>query len=135
MGVVDTLILKKFGRSLGCGIVEYKTRDMALDAISQLTGSTLQGRKIRCREDRARSKEDAGSSDEDGDDRVVCETKVFVNNLSWTTTEEELITFFCAVGHVVNVELKKTRNGRSRGSAIVEFSEPSHATAAINNLN
>jgi RNA recognition motif-containing protein len=38
--------------SLGCGVVEYATPDLAAMAVSQMNDTELDGRMIKCREDR-----------------------------------------------------------------------------------
>lgn len=59
-------------------------------------------------------------------------TKVFVGNLSFSTTKEELTTLLTEAGRVVNVHLPTDREtGRPRGFAFVEFSQPGEAADAI----
>jgi RNA recognition motif-containing protein len=59
-------------------------------------------------------------------------TKVFVGNLSFSTTKEELTTLLNEAGRVVNVHLPTDREtGRPRGFAFVEFSQPGEAADAI----
>lgn len=59
-------------------------------------------------------------------------TKVFVGNLSFSTTKEELTTLLAEAGRVVNVHLPTDREtGRPRGFAFVEFSQPGEAADAI----
>lgn len=52
--VVNAVILRRerSHRSLGCGVVEYKTRAMALHAVATMNDTSLDGRMIHCREDR-----------------------------------------------------------------------------------
>jgi RNA recognition motif-containing protein len=54
--------------SLGCGVVEFASRDMALHACQVLNLTELKGRPIRCREDRHPDTDDRyrGDNDEDG---------------------------------------------------------------------
>ena len=59
-------------------------------------------------------------------------TKVFVGNLNFSTTKEELTALLGEAGRVVNVHLPTDReSGRPRGFAFVEFSQPSEASEAI----
>ena len=50
--------------SMGCGVVEFATREMAMDAVTTLNETELKGRMIRCREDRIPDEEDIEESPE-----------------------------------------------------------------------
>ena len=63
-------------------------------------------------------------------------TKLFVGNLSFNTTENDLHEAFAAHGTVVEANLMMDRmTGRSRGFAFVTFSTPEEAQKAIEALN
>jgi RNA recognition motif-containing protein len=63
-------------------------------------------------------------------------TNIYVGNLPWSTTEDELRDTFAAYGSVSSVAIIKDRNtGRSRGFGFVEMDSPEEAQAAINGLN
>jgi cold-inducible RNA-binding protein len=63
-------------------------------------------------------------------------TKLFVGNLSFNTTENDLQDAFAAHGTVVEANLMMDRaSGRPRGFAFVTMSTPEEAQAAINALN
>ena len=60
------------------------------------------------------------------------EAKLFVGNLSYSTTEEDLKTLFAQAGAVKSVALIKDREtGRSKGFAFVEFNTQADAEKAI----
>lgn len=62
--------------------------------------------------------------------------KLFVGNLSFQTTENDLQDAFGAHGHVVEVNLMTDRStGRSRGFAFVTMSTDAEAQAAIEALH
>jgi len=62
--------------------------------------------------------------------------KVFVGNLAFTTTENELQDLFAAHGLVVEANLMMDRvSGHPRGFGFVTMSTPEEAEAAINALN
>jgi RNA recognition motif-containing protein len=64
------------------------------------------------------------------------ETKLFVGNLSFQTSEEELRELFSQAGTVTSVNLIKDRDtGRSKGFAFVEMSSQSEAEQAIKMFN
>jgi len=63
-------------------------------------------------------------------------TKLFVGNLSFNTTENELQEAFAAHGTVVEANLMMDRmSGRSRGFAFVTMSTPEEAQKAIQAMN
>lgn len=62
--------------------------------------------------------------------------KLYVGNLSYRTTEEDLRTLFSGVGTVTSVALIKDRDtGQSKGFAFIEMSAQSEAEEAIKTLN
>ncbi len=63
-------------------------------------------------------------------------TNIFVGNLSFDTTKEELQAAFANFGTVEKVDIVRDRDsGQPRGFAFVEMSERSAAEAAISRLN
>lgn len=158
--VLKAVVLRiKNRRSLGCGIVEYESREIALHALKEMNDTKLGDRKIHCREDR-----DSADVDEDGQlppindeslsssaainatpaptsserqllqNKVLDEKRVFCSNLSWDTSPEELAEHLSSVGEVVDVEILR-RNGRSLGCGFVEFSETESVALAISQLH
>jgi RNA recognition motif-containing protein len=64
------------------------------------------------------------------------ETKLYVGNLSYSTTEEDLQNLFSQAGTVTSVTLIKDRDsGRSKGFAFVEMSNQTEVEKAIQMLN
>ena len=64
------------------------------------------------------------------------ETKLYVGNLSYDTTEEGLRTMFAKAGTVVSVDVIKDRySGRMKGFAFVTMSSGEEAQEAIKILN
>jgi RNA recognition motif-containing protein len=63
------------------------------------------------------------------------EAKLYVGNLPYTATEEELSALFGQAGTVTSVAIIKDREtGRSKGFAFVEMSSSDEANKAINML-
>ena len=64
------------------------------------------------------------------------ETKLYVGNLAFAATEEDLRSHFSQAGAVKSVTLIKDREtGRSKGFAFVEMESDADANAAIEKLN
>lgn len=63
-------------------------------------------------------------------------TNIYVGNLSYTATEEDVRTAFEEHGAVSTVSIIKDREtGRSRGFAFVEMPDTAQAQVAIEQLN
>jgi len=61
---------------------------------------------------------------------------IYVGNLSFNATEEQLTSAFKAFGEVSSVSIIKDKfTGESRGFAFVEMPDQASAQAAINGLN
>ncbi|KAG7361142.1 RRM domain containing RNA-binding protein [Nitzschia inconspicua] len=61
---------------------------------------------------------------------------VFVGNLAFNTTEEQLFQTFSELGKVIKVRLVSDADtGKPRGYAFVEFEDPQAALSAIRNMN
>ena len=64
------------------------------------------------------------------------ETKLYVGNLSYDTTEEGVRTMFAKAGTVVSVDMIKDRDtGRAKGFAFVTMNSDEDAKNAIKILN
>ena len=62
--------------------------------------------------------------------------KIYVGNLSFTTSDEELKNIFAGHGNVVSAKVITDREtGKSRGFGFVEMDSDSAADAAIAGLN
>lgn len=64
------------------------------------------------------------------------ESKIYVGNLSYSTTEDDLRTLFSEAGTVVSVALIKDRDsGQSKGFGFIEMSNQVEAEKAISMFN
>jgi len=64
------------------------------------------------------------------------EVKLYVGNLSYSTTEDELRTLFAQAGTVASVAVIKDRDtGQSKGFAFVEMATQAEAQKAISMFN
>jgi RNA recognition motif-containing protein len=63
-------------------------------------------------------------------------TKLYVGNISFNTSNQDLIDLFSAAGTVTSANIIEDREtGRSRGFGFVEMSSSEEANAAIASLN
>src|SRR5213080_1501459 len=68
--------------------------------------------------------------------KVIMSTKLFVGNLSFNTTENQLQDMFAAHGNVIEVDLIMDKfTGRPRGFAFVTMESKEAADAAVQALN
>jgi RNA recognition motif-containing protein len=66
----------------------------------------------------------------------MIQSKLYVGNMSFDTTEDDLRTAFSAHGPVQSVHMVTDREtGRPRGFAFVEMASDADAQAAIDGLN
>ena len=62
--------------------------------------------------------------------------KLFVGNLSYNATEEELNDLFSRFGEITSVKIVKDfESGKSKGFGFIEMVNEAEANAAIQNLN
>jgi RNA recognition motif-containing protein len=68
--------------------------------------------------------------------RPEMEVKLYVGNLAYSTTEDELRTLFAQAGTIVSVAVIKDRDtGNSKGFAFVEMASQADAQKAISMFN
>ncbi|TKA69732.1 hypothetical protein B0A55_05269 [Friedmanniomyces simplex] len=58
-------------------------------------------------------------------------TTIFVRNLPWSTSNDDLIELFQTIGKVERAEIKMESNARSSGTGVVEFASQDDAATAI----
>lgn len=132
------------GRSKGCGIVEYSTREEAQKAVEKLSNLELDGRQIYVREDREAEPKfnnnttRPGGAPSNGRPAAAAApegAQVFVNNLPYSVGWQELKDLFYQAGDVVRADVQSNHLGRSKGCGTVLFANPQDAENAIAKLN
>jgi len=137
----DVLMEDGSGRSKGCGIVEYSSSEEAKKAIETLNETTLPGtdRKIFVREDREegsgggrtefreKKRSSSGPSSRMGDKG----RQVFVGNLPYDVSWQDLKDKFRRCGNVIRADIMQGQDGRSKGSGTVLFETKFEAKKAI----
>jgi len=122
------------GRSKGCGIVEYATPEEAQSAIANLTDTELKGRMIFVREDRETgSGSGGGATSGDGNNRQS--SSVYVGNLAFETSWQDLKDHMRGAGNVEQANILQGDDGRSKGCGIVLYQKPQDAQRAIRELH
>jgi len=147
------------GRSKGCGIVEFASEEGAKRAL-MLNDSDLMGRQIFVREDRENGSGGgyytqqpgtggggaaapatggpgpAAASDNSGGNRgEKQDCRVYVGNLSWDVSWQDLKDHMRSAGDVSHAEVMSEPDGRSKGCGVVEFKSSEEAKVAISTLN
>ncbi|MCJ1362287.1 hypothetical protein MMC16_001390 [Acarospora aff. strigata] len=56
---------------------------------------------------------------------------IYVRNLPWSTSNEDLVDLFTTIGKVERAEIQYEPNGRSKGTGVVEFDTADNADTAI----
>jgi cold-inducible RNA-binding protein len=68
--------------------------------------------------------------------RKILEVKLYVGNMTFDTTEEQLRTMFTEAGQVMTVDVIKDREtGRAKGFAFITMASQADATKAIGMFN
>jgi len=62
--------------------------------------------------------------------------KLFVGNIDWNATDEEVNDFFSSIGEVEEAVIIKDKfSGRSKGFGFVTYKEDKNADTAVESLN
>lgn len=128
------------GRSKGCGVVEFKSSEEAKVAIETLNDSDLKGRMIFVREDRETGGGRGGGGGgafhggRGGGSRGGNSTSVYVGNLAYETSWQDLKDHMRQAGNVDQANVLQSDEGRSKGCGIVMYQNSRDAVRAINEL-
>lgn len=130
------------GRSKGCGIVEFATEEGARRAVLTMNDTELMGRQIFVREDREdgtgggyyTQQPGGGGSSGAGGGSSNQSRRVYVGNLSWNVTWQDLKDYMRDAGEVLHAEVMTESDGRSKGCGIVEYATAEEAKEAISTL-
>ncbi|KAF2835742.1 RNA-binding domain-containing protein [Patellaria atrata CBS 101060] len=60
---------------------------------------------------------------------------IYVRNLPWSTSNEDLVELFTTIGKVERAEVQYEPNGRSRGTGVVQFDTADNAETAISKFS
>ncbi|KAE8377849.1 hypothetical protein BDV26DRAFT_203770 [Aspergillus bertholletiae] len=123
------------GRSKGVGYVEFKNEDAVAPAI-QLTGQKLLGIPIIAQLTEAEKNRQARNPDaSSGSNHAAPFHRLYVGNIHFSITENDLQNVFEPFGELEFVQLQKDETGRSRGYGFVQFRDPNQAREALEKMN
>lgn len=117
------------GRSKGCALIEYASREEADNAISSMNETLFEGRRLAVRYDREPSKGFQTSS-------ASGNTRVYIYNLHWSIQWQELKDFMRKAGDIRFAEVFKTQDTkRPKGYGMVDYVTDEFAKKALDILN
>ncbi|KAK7535026.1 RNA splicing factor [Phyllosticta citribraziliensis] len=123
------------GRSKGVGYVEFKNEESVPLAI-QLTGQKLLGIPIIAQLTEAEKNRQARSGEGHSvNNNGVPFHRLYVGNIHFSITEQDLQNVFEPFGELEFVQLQKDDSGRSRGYGFVQFRDPTQAKEALEKMN
>jgi len=141
------VMMDESGRSKGCGLVEFESYEDARTAMQTLDGSELDGRQIFVREDREggkavetrqtfrREEFDGGFQQRDNPVENPQGRQIFVGNLPYSVSWQDLKDFFRSFGSVVRVDVLFYSDGQPKGAATVLYATHGDAKRAIREAN
>lgn len=119
------------GRSKGVGFVGFDAAE-GVDAALLLNGSDYMGRTLRV----SRSGERGPKKGQVEAGRAVPSTStVFVGNVSYQCSEEDLRELFSHAGEIKMIRMARDQDGRTKGFAHIEFTDQEGVARAISYTN
>ncbi|CAI4211556.1 unnamed protein product [Parascedosporium putredinis] len=122
-------------RSKGVGYVEFKEEESVALAL-QLTGQKLLGIPIIVQLTEAEKNRQVRNTDgSNGQPNSIPFHRLYVGNIHFNVTEQDLQAVFEPFGHLEFVQLQKDEHGRSRGYGFVQFRDATQAREALEKMN
>ncbi|KAK7442130.1 hypothetical protein CaCOL14_000720 [Colletotrichum acutatum] len=117
------------------GYVEFKNEDSVTQAL-QLTGQKLLGIPIIVQLTEAeKNRQVRNSETTNAHPNSIPFHRLYVGNIHFNVTEQDLQAVFEPFGELEFVQLQKDDNGRSRGYGFVQYREASQAREALEKMN
>ena len=130
----DVMLEPGTTRSKGCGLVSFQNARDAAAAITQLHDTELKGRLIFVREDREGGTGGGPGTPSRGGGGGG--TSVYVGNLAWDVSWQDLKDHFKTIGNVLHADVMlEPGTTRSKGCGLVSFQNARDAAAAITQLH
>lgn len=119
---------RQSGRSRGFGYVEFATAAAAHSALEKFQGKEIDGRAIKLDLSTPRQANPTARAKQFGDVPSAPSSTLFVGNISWNTTEDQLWEHFGQYGDVSSVRIPTDReSGKPKGFGYVEYSDIENA--------
>ena len=120
------------GKSRGFAFVEFATVEAANAAVAQNGQKEIDGRVVNIDKTTSKPANPEGRAKAFGDSQSEPSTVLFVGNVSFNTTEDQLWEVFAEFGEVKSVRLPTERDsGRPKGFGYVEFTDIETAKKAF----
>jgi len=120
----------------GFGIISFSSHRGAADCISKLNGSVFLNRPLEVRWDRKTGSSGGGESYRKPHSSSSSNSRqIYVGNLSYDCTWQNLKDAFKSYGNVKHAEMCETASGKSTGFGIVLFSDGRSAGRAISSMD
>ncbi|WEJ95302.1 g-strand binding protein [Yamadazyma tenuis] len=133
--------LDQKGKSMGYGTVVFKTPEEAKLALNTFADYEIEGRKLSTRPGRTHESTIQPKVDKNTKftkdiiaDGLKSDT-IYVENLPYVTTVDDLYELFETIGKVTRAEIQYAPHGRASGNAVVRFESDELAELSIANLN
>ncbi|TPX09980.1 uncharacterized protein E0L32_008827 [Thyridium curvatum] len=122
-------------RSKGVGYVEFKTEE-SVQAALQLTGQKLLGIPVIVQLTEAeKNRQVRNTESSGGHPNSIPFHRLYVGNIHFSITEQDLQNVFEPFGELEFVQLQKDDSGRSRGYGFVQFRDAGQAREALEKMN
>eukprot|EP00116_Pleurobrachia_bachei_P007620 sb/3467882/ len=130
--IVDIRLVKSVNnKSRGFGYIEFHTREEVLAAL-EMDRVAILGRPCyisECKEKQQGQKADFKFSTK------MESQKLYVSNLPYTATEEEIRGLFGGIGEIKSLRMVTTKSGKFKGFLYVEYGSETEARKAVLELN
>jgi len=120
--------------SMGYGFAEYNTKELAVKAIKNLQGVSLDGHALEMRISAAQKKQTEAQDKRKAVVQKKETPKLMVRNLPFEATNKDLRDIFSVFGQIKAVRVPKKPNGKHRGFAFVEFLTIQEAKKAMESV-
>jgi nucleolin len=112
---------KQTGKSKGFGFLKFYEKKSAVAAMNDADNIVVGGRNLQIRYSNDKSGPIRGGGNNGGKKGPQSEFGIFVGNISYKCTENDLKKFFKDCGKVLDVRLAKKPDGKLKGFAHVDF--------------
>jgi len=112
---------KQTGKSRGFGFLKFYEKKSAVAAMKDADNIVVDGRNLQIRYSNDKGSQMKGGNSNSAKKGPSSEFGVFVGNISYKCTENDLKKFFKDCGKVVDVRIAKKPDGKLKGFAHVDF--------------